>query len=227
MRILVIEDDPVLASGLILTLRRKNYAVTHESNGKHADHLLLVEQFDLVILDMGLPGMDGTEILRRLRHRGEKVPVLVLTAREKIEERVQGLDYGADDYLTKPFNLHELEARIRALLRRGQSATSAQLQLGNLCLDTVGSRATLCGKPLELSAREFNILEILMLRASRVVSREQLSAQLSDIGEEVSINALQVFIHRLRKKIGSGNVNIRTLYGLGYMIENHDSSLYE
>lgn len=225
MRILVIEDDPVLASGLILILRRKNYSVTHESNGKRADHLLLVEQFDLVILDMGLPDMDGTEILRRLRHRGEKVPVLVLTAREKIEERVQGLDYGADNYLTKPFNLHELEARIRALLRRGQSATSAQLQLGDLCLDTVGSHATLFGKTLELSAREFNILEILMLRANRVVSREQLSAQLSDIGEEISVNAVQVFIHRLRKKIEPGNVNIRTLYGLGYMIENHDPNL--
>lgn len=225
MRILVIEDDPILASGLMLILRRKNYSVTHESNGKRADHLLFVEKFDLVILDMGLPDMDGTEILRRLRHRGEKVPVLVLTAREKIEERVQGLDYGADDYLTKPFNLHELEARIRALLRRGQSATSAQLQLGDLCLDTVGSRATLHGKTLELSAREFNILEILMLRANRVVSREQLSTQLSDMGEEISVNAVQVFIHRLRKKIVLGNVNIRTLYGLGYTIEHHDPNL--
>ena len=224
MRILVIEDDPVLASGLVLILRRKNYSITHESNGKRADHLLLVEQFDLVILDMCLPDMDGTEILRRLRHRGEKVPVLVLTARDKIEERVQGLDFGADDYLIKPFNWHELEARIRALLRRGQSATSALLQFGDLCLDTAGRLATLHGETLKLSAREFNILEILMLRANRAVSMEQLNAQLSDMGEEISVNAVQVFIHRLRKKIWHGNINIRAQYGTGYILENRDSN---
>ncbi len=206
-------------------LRHSNHYVTHESNGKNADHLLLVEKFDLVVMDMGLPDMDGNEILRRLRYRGEKVPVLVLTARNKIEERVRGLDFGADDYLIKPFNWHELEARIRALLRRGQSATSALLQFGDLCLDTVGSLATLHGETLGLSAREFNILEILMLRANRVVSREQLSEQLSDMGEEISANALQVFIHRLRKKIEPGNINIRTLYGLGYILECHDSNL--
>lgn len=219
MRVLIIEDDPVLADGLMRILRRSHHVVTHEANGKHADHLLTVQEYDLVILDMGLPEMDGSEILRRLRHRKSKVPVLILTARDKVEDRVQGLDFGADDYLAKPFDLLELEARIRALLRRGQSASSAQLQIGEICLDTVGRRATLHGEPLELSAREISVLEILMLRAGRVVSKELLCDQMSDLGEEMSSNAIEVYVHRLRKKIESGKVNIRTLRGLGYMLE--------
>lgn len=219
MRILLIEDDPILADGLVRILQRSNHVVTHEENGKCADHRLSVQQYDLVILDMGLPGMDGSEVLRRLRLRGSKVPVLILTARDRVEDRVQGLDFGADDYLAKPFDLPELEARIRALLRRGQSASSAQLQLGELCLDTVGHRATLHGEPLELSARELSVLEMLMLRVGRVVSKELLSEQMSNMGEEMSINAIEVYVHRLRKKIEAGNVNIRTLRGLGYMLE--------
>jgi len=178
-----------------------------------------VQQYELVILDMCLPDMDGSEILRRLRHRNVKVPVLILTARDKVEDRVQGLDFGADDYLAKPFDLLELEARIRALLRRGQSASSALLQIGELCLDTVGHRATLGGESLELSARELSVLEILMLRVGRVVSKELLSEQMSELGEEMSINAIEVYVHRLRKKIEAGNVNIRTLRGLGYLLE--------
>lgn len=219
MRILLVEDDPVLADGLTRILRRSNHVVTHEDNGKRADHLLTVQQFDLVVLDMGLPEMDGSEVLRRLRHRNVKVPVLILTARDTVEDRVQGLDFGADDYLVKPFDLPELEARIRALLRRGQAASSAQLQVGELHLDTVGHRATLHGEPLELSARELNVLEMLMLRAGRVVSKEQLSEQMSSLGEEMSSNAIEVYVHRVRKKIEAGSVNIRTLRGLGYMLE--------
>ena len=219
MRVLIVEDDPVLADGLMRILRRSSHVVTHESNGKRADHLLTVQQYDLVILDMGLPDMDGSEVLRRLRHRNVKVPVLILTARDKVEDRVQGLDFGADDYLAKPFDLLELEARIRALLRRGQSASSAQLQFGELCLDTAGHRATLHGEPLELSAREICVLEILMLRVGRVVSKELLSEQMSGLGEEMSSNAIEVYVHRVRKKIGGGDVNIRTLRGLGYMLE--------
>lgn len=219
MRVLLVEDDPIVADSLIRILRRSNYVVTHEANGRRADHLLTVQQYELVILDMGLPGMDGAEILRRLRHRDVKVPVLILTARDKVEDRVQGLDFGADDYLAKPFDLLELEARIRALLRRGQSASSAILQIGELCLDTAGHRATLHGEPLELSARELSVLEILMLRAGRVVSKELLSDQMSDLGEAMSINAIEVYVHRLRKKIEAGNVSIRTLRGLGYLME--------
>lgn len=219
MRVLVVEDDPVLADGLIRILQRANHVVTHESNGKRADLYLASNEYELVILDMGLPDMDGTEVLRRLRQRGNKVPVLVLTARDKVEDRVQGLDFGADDYLAKPFDLPELEARIRALLRRGQSASSSILQIGGLSLDTVGRRATLDGVPVELSGRELTVLEMLMLRAGRVVSKELLTEQMSDLGEEMSTNAVEVYVHRLRKKIESENVKIRTLRGLGYMLE--------
>jgi two-component system OmpR family response regulator len=219
MRVLLVEDDPILADGLKRILLRSHYIVTHEANGRVADHLLTINKYELVILDMGLPEMDGTEILRRLRQRNEKVPVLILTARDKIEDRVEGLDSGADDFLAKPFDLLELEARIRALLRRGQSAGSALLKVGELCLDTVGHRAILNGEPLELSARELSVLEVLMMRADRVVSKDMLSEQLSVLGQEMSLNALEVYVHRLRKKIAVGNVNIRTLRGLGYLLE--------
>jgi two-component system OmpR family response regulator len=219
MRVLLVEDDPIVADSLIRILNRSNYVVTHEANGRLADHLLTVNEYELVILDMGLPEMDGPEILRRLRHRGMKVPVLILTARDKVADRVQGLDFGADDYLAKPFDLLELEARIRALLRRGQSASGAILQIGELRLDTVGQRATVNGEAVELSARELGVLEVLMLRVGRVVSKELLSEQMSDLGEEMSVNAIEVYVHRLRKKIEAGNVQIRTLRGLGYLLE--------
>ncbi len=219
MRVLLVEDDPILADGLIRILQKSKYVVTHEPNGRSADRLLAVQQYELVILDMGLPDMDGAEILRQLRRRGNQVPVLILTARDKVADRVQGLDYGADDYMAKPFDLPELEARVRALLRRGQSACSAMLQIGELCLDTAGSRATLNGEPLDLSARELSVLEILMLRAGRVVSKESLSEQMSSLGEEMSVNAIEVYVHRLRKKIEDGHVSIRTLRGLGYLME--------
>jgi two-component system OmpR family response regulator len=219
MRVLIVEDDPILADGLMRILQRHNHVVTHESNGSRADQLLTMHQYELVILDMGLPDMDGEEVLRRLRGRNQKVPVLILTARDKVEDRVKGLDFGADDYLAKPFDLLELEARIRALLRRGQSASSALLQVGELCLDTEGHRATLCGVALELSARELSVLEVLMLRVGRVVSKELLSEQMSTLGEEMSVNAIEVYVHRLRKKIESGSVSIRTLRGLGYLLE--------
>jgi two-component system OmpR family response regulator len=219
MRVLLVEDDPILADGLKRILLRSHYIVTHEANGREADRLLTINQYDLVILDMGLPEMDGAEILHRLRQRNVKVPVLILTARDKIEDRVQGLDSGADDFLAKPFDLLELEARIRALLRRGLSAGSAKLQVGELCLDTVGHRAILNGEPLDLSARELSVLEVLMMRADRVVSKEVLSEQLSVLGEEMTLNAVEVYVHRLRKKIVVGNVNIRTLRGLGYLLE--------
>jgi two-component system OmpR family response regulator len=219
MRVLLVEDDPILADGLKRILLRSHYIVTHEANGREADRLLTNNQYELVILDMGLPEMDGAEILRRLRQRNVKVPVLILTARDKVEDRVQGLDSGADDFLAKPFDLLELEARIRALLRRGLSAGSALLQVGELCLDTVGHRAILNGEPLDLSARELSVLEVLMMRADRVVSKEVLSEQLSVLGEEMTLNAVEVYVHRLRKKIVVGNVNIRTLRGLGYLLE--------
>lgn len=219
MRILIAEDDPVLADGLTRSLHQSDYAVDCVGTGDQADHVLLAQNYDLVILDLGLPKLDGFEVLRRLRHRGSKIPVLVLTARDGLDERVRGLDLGADDYLTKPFDLPELEARVRALIRRGQSGGGSMLTHGTLQLDTAGRRATLNGAPLDLSARELGVLEVLMLRSGRVVNKEQLAEQLYGWDEEVGANAIEVYVHRLRRKLEPAGVVIRTIRGLGYLLE--------
>lgn len=219
MRILIVEDDPVLADGLTRSLRQSDYAVDCVSDGAEADHVLASQAFDLVILDLGLPKVDGLEMLRRTRRRGSRVPVLILTARDTLEDRVKGLDLGADDYLTKPFDLPELEARVRALIRRGQSGGSSLLSHGALTLDTSGRRATLNGEPLDLSGRELGVLEVLMLRSGRVVNKEQLTEQLYGWDEEVGANAIEVYVHRLRKKLEPAGVSIRTIRGLGYLLE--------
>jgi two-component system OmpR family response regulator len=219
MRILIVEDDPVLADGLTRSLRQADYAVDCAPDGTQADHLLTAQTYDLVILDLGLPGLDGLDVLKRLRRRGSSMPVLVLTARDALPDRVKGLDLGADDYLTKPFDLPELEARVRALIRRGQAGGSALLTHGPLTLDTGGRRATLHGAPLELSARELGVLEVLMLRSGRVVNKEQLTAQLYGSDEEVGPNAIEVYVHRLRKKVETAGGAIRTIRGLGYLLE--------
>jgi two-component system OmpR family response regulator len=219
MRVLIVEDDPLLADGLTRSLRQSDFAVDCVPDGEQADHVLAVQHYDLVILDLGLPKVDGFEVLKRLRRRGSTVPVLVLTARDALADRVKGLDLGADDYLTKPFDLPELEARARALIRRGQSGGSSLLTHGPLTLDTSGRRATLAGAALELSAREFGVLEVLMLRSGRVVNKEQLAEQLYGWDDEVGSNAIEVYVHRLRKKLEPAGVAIRTIRGLGYLLE--------
>jgi two-component system OmpR family response regulator len=219
MRVLIVEDDPVLADGLTRSLRQAKYAVDCVNDGSEADHVLATQSYDLVILDLGLPKLDGFDVLRRLRHRGAKVPVLMLTARDSLQDRVRGLDLGADDYLVKPFDLPELEARVRALVRRGQSGGSAALTHGVLSLDVAGRRATLNGDPLDLSARELGVLEVLMMRNGRVVSKEQLAEQLYGWDEEVGTNAIEVYVHRLRRKLEPAGVSIRTIRGLGYIME--------
>ncbi len=219
MRILIAEDDPVLADGLIRSLRAASYAVDNAGDGGEADHMLAAQNYDLVILDLGLPKLDGFEVLRRLRRRSSRVPVLVLTARDALDDRVKGLDIGADDYLTKPFDLPELEARVRALIRRGQSGGGSLVTHGALAIDTTGRRATLNGEPLELSARELGVLEVLTLRSGRVVNKEQLAEQLYGWDEEVGANAIEVYVHRLRKKLEPFGVTIRTIRGLGYLLE--------
>ncbi|HSB48749.1 MAG TPA: response regulator [Burkholderiales bacterium] len=219
MRILIVEDDPVLSDGLIRSLRSSDYAVDFATDGAAADHILSAGSFDLVILDLGLPRLEGYEVLRRLRRRGSKTPVLILTALDSLEDRVKGLDQGADDYLTKPFDLPELEARVRALIRRGQSGGGSLLSHGALTLDTAGRRASLAGEPLELSAREIGVLEVLMLRSGRVVNKDQLAEELYGWDEEVSANAIEVYVHRLRRKLESAGVTIRTIRGLGYLLE--------
>lgn len=219
MRLLVVEDHPILADGLVKALKAADYAVDHADSGEAADHMLAAQPYDAVILDIGLPKLDGYEVLRRMRRRGSKTPVLMLTARDALEDRVKGLDLGADDYLTKPYDLPELEARVRALIRRGQSGGGAELRHGELALDTAGRRATIKGIPLDLSARELGVLEVLMLRVGRVVSKEQLAEQLYGWGEEVGANAIEVYVHRLRKKLEPAGVSVRTIRGLGYLLE--------
>ena len=220
MRILIAEDDQVLADGLQRTLRSSGAVVSHVANGSEADTALLTSsEFDLLILDLGLPKMHGLEVLKRLRGRGDALPVLILTAADSIEERVQGLDLGADDYMAKPFALSELEARVRALTRRGMGGASSTNKHGPLVSDQSGRVATIDGKMVELSARELGLLEVLLQRAGRLVSKDQLVERLCEWGEEVSNNAIEVYIHRLRKKIEKGPIRIATVRGLGYCLE--------
>ena len=219
MRILIAEDDQVLADGLLRTLRAAGRAVDHVASGTEADAALADNEFDLLILDLGLPQMHGLEVLRKLRARGSALPVLILTAADSVEERVKGLDYGADDYMAKPFSLQELEARVRALTRRGMGGASSTIKHGPLVYDQAGRVATIDGKMVELSARELGLLEVLLQRAGRLVSKDQLVERLCEWGEEVSNNAIEVYIHRLRKKIEKGPIRIATVRGLGYCLE--------
>jgi two-component system, OmpR family, response regulator len=219
MRILVVEDDPVLLDGLSRSLRKAGYAVETADDGNLADQLLSVHAFDLVVLDLGLPELDGMEVLRRLRRRACMVPVLILTARDSVSDRVSGLDVGADDYLVKPFELAEFDARVRALLRRAQSVAAARINHGALTLDTAARRAFVGEDALDLSAREVALLEALLLSAGRVVSKDQLADRLYGVSDEVGPNAIEVFVHRLRRKIEPAGVSIRTIRGLGYLVE--------
>ena len=220
MRILIAEDDQVLADGLLRTFRASGAAVDHVPNGSEADAALMTSnEFDLIILDLGLPKMHGLEVLKRLRARGSSMPVLILTAADSVEERVKGLDYGADDYMAKPFSLQELEARVRALTRRGMGSTTATIKHGPLVYDQAGRMATIEGRMVELSARELGLLEVLLQRVGRLVSKDQLVERLCEWGEEVSNNAIEVYIHRLRKKIEKGPIRIATVRGLGYCLE--------
>ncbi|WP_424192510.1 response regulator [Ampullimonas aquatilis] len=219
MRILLAEDDHILADGLTRSLRHAGYAVDHVKTGSDADLALSAHQFDLLILDLGLPKMSGLEVLRRMRTRGSMVPVLILTAADSVEERVKGLDLGADDYMAKPFALSELEARVRALTRRGVGGGGSVVKHGPLTFDQVGRIAYLHEQMLDLSARELGLLEVLLQRTGRLVSKEQLVDHLCEWGEEVSNNAIEVYVHRLRKKIETDGVRIATVRGLGYCLE--------
>jgi two-component system OmpR family response regulator len=219
MRILIAEDDAALADGLTRSLRQGGYSVDCVTDGAAADAALATGEFDLLILDVGLPKLSGFEVLRRLRGRNAGLPVLMLTALDGVDDRVRGLDLGADDYLAKPFALQELEARVRALTRRGPAGSSSVLKHGDLSFDQVAKVAELAGRVLELSARELTLLEILMQRPGRMVNKEQIVDLLCQWGEEVSTNAVEVYIHRLRRKLESGGVRITTVRGLGYCLE--------
>lgn len=220
MRILIAEDDEVLADGLCHSMRQSGYAVDRVKDGHAARLILSGEQpFDLVILDLGLPRVDGFSVLRSLRENNRQVPVIILTARDAEGDRVRGLDLGADDYMIKPFSLPELEARVRALIRRGQCGVNPVYTCGTLMFDSVARRTTIDGEPLELTTRELSVLEALMLRTGWVVSKDQLLERIYSYAEEASSNAIEVYIHRLRKKIEPAGVTIRTIRGLGYVID--------
>ena len=222
MRILLAEDDPVIADGICRALRRGGCAVDHVADGMEADTALASQVFDLLILDLGLPRMNGIDVLKRLRARKSAQPVLILTAQDGVDVRVRGLDAGADDYLTKPFALPELEARVRALTRRGTGQPRC-IEIGQLSYDQADRVVKIGGQLVDLSAREIGLLEIFLLRVGRLVSKDQLVDHLCGWGEEVSSNAIEVYVHRLRKKLEDSGVRIVTVRGLGYCMENPDA----
>ena len=223
MRILLVEDDKILADALCRALVQTAYAVDVVGTGEAADHALAMATYDLAILDVGLPGLSGLDVLRRLRARKSHVPVLMLTALDALADRVRGLDLGADDYLSKPFDLPELEARVRALLRRGSANPTPYLHHGRLTLDTVGRRVYYDKAPIELSARELAVLGLLLLREGRVVSKEHMVNHLYGWGDEVGANAIEVYVYRIRKKLEPFGCEIRTVRGMGYLMEHSDA----
>ncbi len=224
MRILIVEDDHMLAEAIARGLRQSAHSVQRASTGPEADRVLAASEFDLVLLDLGLPQLDGFEVLKRLRGRRSRVPVLVLTVRDSVDDRVAGLDLGADDYLTKPFELVELEARVRALIRRANAGASAQLVHGPLRLDTVGRRLYRDEQPVELSARELSVMELLMLREGRVVTKQQIIDHLYGWDDTNTSNSIEVFVYRLRRKLEGSGVDIRTIRGMGYLIERPNAA---
>ena len=219
MRILLVEDDELLGDGLRTGLVQYGYTTDWLKDGLSADQALKTENFDIVVLDLGLPKMPGITVLQNLRSRGQTMPVLILTARESINDRVKGLDSGADDYLTKPFDLDELCARLRALQRRFSSRAEPLLVHDNITLDPAAHTVTLNGEPMNVSRREFALLQKLLENAGRVLSREHLTQSLYGWGEDVDSNALEVHIHNLRKKFGQPFIH--TIRGIGYMIDKN------
>jgi len=219
MRVLIAEDDPGLAEGIAAYLRPLGHAVEVARHGAEADEMLASDRFELALVDIGLPSLDGFEVLRRMRARGQTTPAIVITARDALDDRVHGLDLGADDYLVKPFELAELAARIRAIVRRGQAARSPQLVHGPLELDTESRRALLAGEPLELTAREWAVLEVLLKRVEKVVSKEQILQAISTWEDDLTLNAIEVYVSRLRAKLEQAGIRIRTIRGFGYRLE--------
>ncbi|HKU86760.1 MAG TPA: response regulator [Casimicrobiaceae bacterium] len=218
MRILVVEDDPMIGKTLQQALQQDGYAVDWVTDGRAAQEAIATgaDAYAMVLLDLGLPRKSGIELLRELRREGNRVRVLVVTARDAVADRVAGLDAGADDYLTKPFSLDELTARMRALLRRDVMREDNMLRHGALALDPVAHSVTKDGQPVELSAREFALLAALLERPGAALSKAQLEERIYRWGEEVESNAVEVHVHNLRKKLG--NETIRTLRGIGYAL---------
>lgn len=222
MRILLVEDDPILGDGLKTAMQQQGYTVEWLKDGKHALQALQTDLFSLVLLDLGLPGMDGLEVIRQSRKQSIDVPILILTARDAVDDRVRGLDLGADDYLSKPFDLNELYARARSLIRRSHGRATPLLENAGIIINPGDKSVSFLGEPVILSAKEYSILYYLVENASRVVSRQQLEEQLYGWDQPVDSNALEVHIHNLRKKLDSKI--IRTIRGVGYQLQKQESS---
>lgn len=219
MRLLLVEDHAELALWVAKTLRHAGYAVDVIARGDHAEHALLTQPYDLVILDLGLPGLDGLEVLKRIRHQEKTrlLPVLILTAQATPEERVRGLNLGADDYLPKPFDMQELEARIKALLRRSGNVAPT-VRIGRLEFDTTSRLATIAGKPLALTPRELAVLEALIARLGKPVARDVLFEKVFSFDADARAEAIEIYVHRLRKKLEGSGAVVSTLRGLGYLL---------
>ena len=223
MRVLLVEDNRSLANWTAKALRHSGMVVDCMADGIEADHVLATQAYDIVLLDLSLPRMDGLTVLRNLRSRGSRVAVLVLTVKSHIEDRVEGLDAGADDYLAKPYAISELEARIRALTRRSRGSARNEITLGSLTYEPSGRVFRVEGNPLDLTPRERAVMEMLIARVGSPVSKQVLSDRIVGLDSSVSIEAIEVYIHRLRKKLEGSGVEIRTLRGLGYMLEKRDA----
>ncbi|MCM2454442.1 response regulator transcription factor [Rhizobium sp. CG4] len=219
MRILLVEDNQVLADGLVALLRGSGYAVDWVSDGTSALAATATESFDLVILDLNLPEMDGISVLRSMRARQERAAVLILTARGSPEERVKGLDLGADDYMIKPFDVSELEARVRVLLRRQAGLRSSTVSYGKVSFDLTSRTFSAEGVPLDIPARELGILELLFMRAGKVVAKEAIMQSLAGFDDELSGNAIEQYVSRLRKRLAPHGLTVKTARGIGYYLE--------
>jgi two-component system response regulator QseB len=216
MRVLLVEDDPMIAKGMQTALRQDGYAVDGVSDGRRAAEALRTESFDIVLLDLGLPGRDGLEVLRELRGRGDSTPVIIVTARDDMRNRIEGLDAGADDYIIKPFDLDEIAARMRSVLRRAAGRGDPCIRHGGISLNPVTHAVERDGVAVALSAHEFSVLEALLQRPGAVLSRAQLEDRLYGWSDSIESNAVEVYIHALRRKLGSDS--IRTLRGVGYFV---------
>jgi len=219
MRVLLVEDDLMLAESIVEGLEKGGFSVDHLAAAESAESALQLTHYDLAIVDIGLPGISGLELIRRLRLHGILLPVLILTARDGLDDRISGLDLGGDDYMVKPFQLPELLARLRALIRRSRSAASSELAVGALRLDLGRRTVTGNGSLLDLTGREWEILQQLMLASPNVVAKQKMAESLSEWENEITANAVEIYVSRLRQKVQGMGVEIRTIRGIGYRLD--------
>jgi len=219
LRILTVEDDAVVAAGLVEAFSRAGYQVDHATSAETAIEALATTQYDLAVIDIGLPRMNGRDLIRHIRRKGLSLPVLILSAHDALEERVRGLDLGADDYMVKPFQLPELLARARALIRRSQAVSSSEIRIGALNIDLGRRSADAGGVAIDLTGREWDILQQLALTCPKVVPKQKMVESLSDWGNELTPNAIEIYVSRLRAKLQNCGIAIRTIRGLGYRLD--------